>query len=374
MQKQIRSSVFETNSSSSHSLTLGKSSLQPLIATEDELKTGTVIIHLGEYGWEWARLYSCRNKMSYLATQVKSQYDTHSDAAFNEAISDGPLQMLKDLVLQLTGCQTKFIGVDNSYIDHQSYARGVHLFDNMDELKAFLLDETAYIQTGNDNEEPPIQIFSDVANTSEWYGQPWRLPTTPRGAIFTVSLHRIGHACSILKTSDGQVLGAFTPELEALLVELCAAPIKTFNYTKISGRSSYLRGSINPVKASMEDLKRVFSCFGRAENQPRTKFAKAIQINCHQVNVSDDEYFEQYSTAAREYSFIVRPTLLEKLNALPKLTKQQFKIVEAYALYLVYTLNERLYDAEDIAEAKKKLKKLLSRKTSMPAGLECISV
>lgn len=370
MTTQVRSAVFETNSSSSHSLTLGKARLAPLMATEDELRTGKIHVALQEYGWGWERLYTARNKMSYLATQVKGQYDTSSDASFNASIEYGPLQLLKDLVHELTGCKIEFLNSESSYIDHQSVGLGTELFGDPDQLKAFLLDESAYIQTGNDNNEPPLHIYSDKLGNQEWFGEPWRLATTPRGTLCEVRLHRVGHTCTLAITDEGKVLGAFSPEAESLLIELFASPIKQFTYTQVYGRSSYLRQPLNPVKLAMAELRKPFACFGRRDQAPRARFAANIKMDCNPVNVADDDYFERSSSAERSYGFIVTPGLLAKLKELPALDKPKLKMLETYCCYVALKRMESQFNKERLAKAKEKLDKLVARKVTLPMNLK----
>lgn len=163
MTKQIRSSVFETNSSSSHSLTLGTGNLVATPFSPAMLRAGEVPLRPGEYGWEWRRYYTAREKLGYLLTQVtdgKLEVDTEALRESNPFFAQ-----LYDVVKDHTGCRL-IVEPGQGYIDHQSArakgAVGMELFDDTDKLRAFLFDDTAYLETGNDNNPPPWTISSDI--------------------------------------------------------------------------------------------------------------------------------------------------------------------------------------------------------------------
>lgn len=163
MTKQIRSSVFETNSSSSHSLTLGTGNLVATPFSPEMLRAGEVPLRPGEYGWEWRRYYTAREKLGYLLTQVtdgKVEVDTEALRESNPFFAQ-----LYDVVKDHTGCRL-VVEPGQGSIDHQSAraegAVGMKLFDDTDKLRAFLFDDTAYLETGNDNNPPPWTISSDI--------------------------------------------------------------------------------------------------------------------------------------------------------------------------------------------------------------------
>ena len=53
MTEQIRKNVFETNSSSSHSLTVSEGDITGQPFSDHTLREGVVIVGKGEYGWEF---------------------------------------------------------------------------------------------------------------------------------------------------------------------------------------------------------------------------------------------------------------------------------------------------------------------------------
>ena len=82
MRKQIRQSVFETNSSSMHSLTIqGKDMVEFKVKT-DELRPWNV--SYGEFGWGYDKLNTPEEKLSYLITEY--QDDEEMIDMINEAL------------------------------------------------------------------------------------------------------------------------------------------------------------------------------------------------------------------------------------------------------------------------------------------------
>lgn len=73
--KQIRQSAFETNSSSSHSITISYGDYTP-----DKLyvENGVLEIYTGEFGWEHEDYYDAATKAAYCLTWLKGEGSRHS--------------------------------------------------------------------------------------------------------------------------------------------------------------------------------------------------------------------------------------------------------------------------------------------------------
>ena len=164
---QIRKSVFETNSSSSHSLTMGSDDIveQPFSAAV--LRSGVVELAVGEYGWEWRRYYQPKEKLAYLLTQItngKIESGEPSEVTRGLRKEDPRAEMLCRVVEAHTGCELVF-NASEGYIDHQSAAgdggNGLELFDDESVLRKFIFNSESCIQTGNDNDAPPWTIKTD---------------------------------------------------------------------------------------------------------------------------------------------------------------------------------------------------------------------
>jgi hypothetical protein len=151
---KIRRGVWETNSSSSHSLSIADDS-KPFIMDRSLLPNqhGRINLHGGEFGWEWKKYNDARTKANYLAV----------------GCSHDPIKrdMLVKCIQQQTGCTevdfsfTKY-GLDSdSYIDHQSTDVPYKAFESDETLRNFIFNMNSWLFTGNDNSEP-ANDFHDV--------------------------------------------------------------------------------------------------------------------------------------------------------------------------------------------------------------------
>ncbi len=202
--QQIRKSVFETNSSSSHSLTMGKGDLVASPFPASVLRQGVVALQVGEYGWEWYRYYSAQEKLNYLLTQVT---DGHVETDIDELCDMNPnVAMMRKVVKEHTGCDLQVMP-GSGYIDHQSArgdgGNGLELFDDEDKLKRFIFDSTSYIQTGNDNGSPPWNIRTDQGENLFYVHAMANVPTSykPVDVTFRHPYQDLG-----LRTAAGAIL------------------------------------------------------------------------------------------------------------------------------------------------------------------------
>ena len=131
--KTIRHNVFETNSSSTHSISINADTQLFDSITHD----GTIVLGHGEYGWEFDTYYSALSKADYCAL------DMGGDPVKKEML----IRVIKnhtgakDVIFDLTG-----------YIDHQSAGTSDDAFKNDETLKAFIFGKGSYLETGNDND------------------------------------------------------------------------------------------------------------------------------------------------------------------------------------------------------------------------------
>lgn len=167
MTKQIRKKVFETNSSSSHSLTMSSGDLVKRPFAAKVLRAGVIELTVGEYHWEWRRYYEPAAKLAYLLTQITGG---ELPAGDSESITaqlredNERFAMLEQVVLDHTGCKL-LVTPGSGGIDHQSGPQekgvGLELFNNADTLRDFLFKADSYIETGNDNSPAPWEIMTD---------------------------------------------------------------------------------------------------------------------------------------------------------------------------------------------------------------------
>lgn len=144
--KQIRSKVFETNSSSSHSLTVAPAEVVDFstFISKDQAKEGVLVVEYGEFGWEKDYHYDFRTKLSYLLTDIKCS--TGSD----DISGTSQFAVVQELIKEKLGVSLEVSG--DGYIDHQSVGTAVYLVDDTQELSNFLFGSSSYVETGNDND------------------------------------------------------------------------------------------------------------------------------------------------------------------------------------------------------------------------------
>src|SRR3954467_12865836 len=134
--KNIRIGVFETNSSSTHSICIPKES-----NTFDLPEK--IHFELGRFGWEVGLLKSISEKASYLYTGLK----------VNDMIPE--FENIVDFLTELgIECTCEQINND-SFIDHGDELCPflLDICSNKDKLLRFLFSELSFILTGNDNYE-----------------------------------------------------------------------------------------------------------------------------------------------------------------------------------------------------------------------------
>ncbi len=156
MKRQIRSSVFETNSSSTHSIAISKA---PVVIGK-HIRFG-----IGEFGWEndiadtADYLYTAileQNNSSELLNKLKEILDRHSiEYEFEEA-------------RYRKSYNGEYEYLDYGYIDH-GYELGEFLdtiLSNEDLLMRYLFGDSA-VYTGNDNQDS-IPNGCDIADEYYW--------------------------------------------------------------------------------------------------------------------------------------------------------------------------------------------------------------
>lgn len=185
--KQIRHSVFETNSSSSHSITLLKNNDFSDEWKEeheweiDNLVTGSKIsdyevwegdsyyieydcvyhVYGGKFGWQWFVLKDFNAKMDYVYTLFKEywEYDNYGYYAdlidkvrekypdYKQTLTDIIKRYYKGEVVDVV-----FEKADDCYIDHSADYADMILFNDKWNLEEILFNPDIVILGGNDNE------------------------------------------------------------------------------------------------------------------------------------------------------------------------------------------------------------------------------
>lgn len=141
MQK-VRNSVFETNSSSTHSINIDKSGLRnSTLAISD----GVCRIFGGEFGWEVENYCDASSKAAYCYTYAAGNYGGKGKPEL--------LEMLKEAIEEHTGAKVEFMESEHVYIDHQSDYICAPAFADKETLKQFIFCSGSQLHTDNDNHD-----------------------------------------------------------------------------------------------------------------------------------------------------------------------------------------------------------------------------
>jgi len=167
----IRKKVFETNSSSTHSISLDSTLANELFETLPVDIDGNVIITGGKFGWEWK---------TYSNTIDKANYSLIYALDWSGDKSEQFLSVLKQIIKEQTQCDnvifkgtpkknytTNELYFDFGYIDHQSVeSKDLHyLFESPELLRSFIFNPKSILKTGNDN---GYDTNVDVETLTEW--------------------------------------------------------------------------------------------------------------------------------------------------------------------------------------------------------------
>jgi len=146
MKKLVRKCVWETNSSSSHSVSVAGSDKEFILDTIYPDQNGAVHVFGGEFGWEWERYNDAETKLSY---------------AYQDNVSK---KLLADVINKQTGAKKVIFdktSKENGYIDHESVGTASSICTDEESTRNFIFNKNSWLFTGNDNGEPD-PTFYDV--------------------------------------------------------------------------------------------------------------------------------------------------------------------------------------------------------------------
>lgn len=149
-----RHAVFETNSSSTHSICLGQGEV---VKDTLPMDGDQVFIYPGEFGWEEYTYRDARTKASYALTWATSA------EGYGVGKTEAWLQMLREVILEETGAASvDFRKLSDDfkplgYIDHQSIegdgGPGGEAFASKESLANFIFNSDSILRTDNDNHD-----------------------------------------------------------------------------------------------------------------------------------------------------------------------------------------------------------------------------
>jgi hypothetical protein len=128
---KVRSNFFETNSSSSHSISIShNSNINDTLDVDEE-----GVCHI--FGQEFANDY-----------QVYS--DAQSKASYCALATEGNIsrqQLLRRAIMDVTGASGVKFYPDGGYIDHQSVHVADDIFSSIDSVKQFIFSTQSFLET-----------------------------------------------------------------------------------------------------------------------------------------------------------------------------------------------------------------------------------
>jgi hypothetical protein len=161
MKQSIRRNVFETNSSSTHSLCVTKNNIL-------DQKQDSIYFSIGEFGWECDTLRSPSEKASYLYTAI--------------LVCDGMIDCLDSVKSALSNNNIKYKleepeydkkygDLEYGYIDHSSELYDfLEICNDEDKIMRFLFSSESFILTGNDNCDCDTDINVDYDHEEYYKG------------------------------------------------------------------------------------------------------------------------------------------------------------------------------------------------------------
>ena len=143
--EKIRFGVFETNSSSTHCVSISK-----MFKTLDTIypdEFGVIHLYGRGFGWEIEEYSDALTKANYMAIYATKYYGLEEN---KELFTKN----LIDVIKYQTGCDEVIIhDNEDSYIDHQSVENEDYhsLMIDKESLKLFIFNPDSLLITGNDN-------------------------------------------------------------------------------------------------------------------------------------------------------------------------------------------------------------------------------
>lgn len=159
---QLRKGTFETNSSSTHSISYNPNKgLEP--STLKIAEDGYIHTWLEGYGWEWKTYCSQEDRLSYLVTMLSAMQgdsiwcinDAEIKRCIQELMESAEFQNLSKEISEYTGARGIVVDFSEGYVDHRSVKHSsidkfLEHWD-MSNILEFVFGDTI-IHTGNDND------------------------------------------------------------------------------------------------------------------------------------------------------------------------------------------------------------------------------
>lgn len=164
MLRKIRKGVFETNSSSCHSISIA-SNAKNYMHLYPSPEDNKIHVSFGEFGWEYERYRDPYNKLSYLLTMIMENH-SYEIKSMDEFYELEEFKILDELIRDECGCEGIYLESDecyydkdwnrfyiDGYIDHQSmYGSVIKFLGNYGiSMYDFIFDKNVCLVIDNDN-------------------------------------------------------------------------------------------------------------------------------------------------------------------------------------------------------------------------------
>lgn len=139
------------------------------------LEAGVMVVNIDDhFGWEWMRLYRPENKIAYLLSQFSSNeiegLGTGVDLAPRLKERSDAAELILTAVEATTGIKVDLqVNTDFVGVDHESAGLGSDLLNDREKLLDFIFSPDAYVQLGNDNNQAPARIETDLGQRVDMY-------------------------------------------------------------------------------------------------------------------------------------------------------------------------------------------------------------
>jgi len=145
MKKIIRHSCWETNSSSTHSISIAKDNMNFVMDTIYPDQDGVIRVFGQEFGWGWEKFNDSLTKLAYV---FQDQGTNHYD-------------LIVEVVKEQTGALEVIFDENGGYIDHEGSGTAYGAVQSKELLKNFIFNKNSWLFIGNDNGTPD-PTFYDV--------------------------------------------------------------------------------------------------------------------------------------------------------------------------------------------------------------------
>ena len=144
MKKIVRKGVFETNSSSSHSLSLAREDQDFVLDTIYPDQNGVIRVYGQEFGWGWEKFNDAETKLAN---------------AFQDSFGDDHTERIKEVVKKQTGATDVIFEEGDGYIDHDGVGTTADIRGIGEDLRNFIFNKNSWLYIGNDNSQPDPMFF-----------------------------------------------------------------------------------------------------------------------------------------------------------------------------------------------------------------------